>query len=324
MKIKLRQLSHALALWRCGSFRRAAADQHLSQPALSRSIHALEESLGVPLFDRDATDVTLTKYGETFLQRAETIVMEASELEREMSLMKGLGIGRFSLAMGVYSAGMSGNSAVAELMRNHPGLQIRLELRHWRDVERMVRSRQVDIGFAELAHLRDAPGICTETVGCHEVLFFCREGHPVLERVGELSPAVLDEYPFAGVPIPLRLAPLFPRNRNVDEATGDVFPPILVEDLAATCAIVARTDAIAAASALQLDPWLKRGGITVVPLRAPWATLEYGFIHLESRSLPPAAEEFMNVVRSLEPEIERGNRILTERWFQGLRPRLRA
>jgi hypothetical protein len=49
------QLSHALAVWRHGSFRRAAAEQHLSQPALSRSIQNLEESLGVLLFDRQTT-----------------------------------------------------------------------------------------------------------------------------------------------------------------------------------------------------------------------------------------------------------------------------
>lgn len=45
MQLKLRQLNHALAVWRHGSFRRAAAEQHLSQPALSRSIQNLEEGV---------------------------------------------------------------------------------------------------------------------------------------------------------------------------------------------------------------------------------------------------------------------------------------
>ena len=42
MSLKLRQLSHALAVCHHGSFRRAVAEQHLSQPALSRSIQNLE------------------------------------------------------------------------------------------------------------------------------------------------------------------------------------------------------------------------------------------------------------------------------------------
>ena len=125
MHLKLRQLSHALAVWRHGSFRRAAAEQHLSQPALSRSIQNLEESLGVLLFDRQTTEVTPTAFGEALLRRAETILIEAAELEREMKLMKGLDIGRFSVAMGVYAAEMSGNLPLAEFLSAHPGLLLR-------------------------------------------------------------------------------------------------------------------------------------------------------------------------------------------------------
>ncbi|AUB80591.1 helix-turn-helix domain-containing protein [Candidatus Thiodictyon syntrophicum] len=58
--IKLQQLAHALALSRYGTFHRAAKAQHLSQPAFSRSIRALEESLGVALFDRQGAAVTPT------------------------------------------------------------------------------------------------------------------------------------------------------------------------------------------------------------------------------------------------------------------------
>jgi len=43
MSLKLRQLSHALAVCHHGNFRRAAAEQHLSQPALSRSVQNLED-----------------------------------------------------------------------------------------------------------------------------------------------------------------------------------------------------------------------------------------------------------------------------------------
>jgi len=320
MSIKLRQLAHAIAVWRHGSFRRAADAQHLSQSALSRSIHALETSLGVSLFDRQTSEVTLTRFGEAFIRRAEAVITEAAELEREMSLIKGLGIGRFAVAMGVHSAGMSGNRAVADLLRNHPGLQIRLELRHWRDVERMVRNRQVDIGFGEIAHLQDSPEIVTEPVGRHEVVFFCRPGHPLLARAESLNPAVLDEYPSAGVPIPFRMAPLFPRNRNVDEATGDIFPPILVEDLTAACIIVAGTDAFGAATPLQLEPWLKAGTLAVIPLRAPWLRLEYGFLHLAVRSPSPAGEAFKRQVLEIEPEIALRNRMLADELFRGLDP----
>jgi DNA-binding transcriptional LysR family regulator len=319
MAIKLQQLAHALAVWRHGSFRRAAAEQHLSQPALSRSIQSLEASLGVLLFDRQTTEIAPTVFGEALLRRAETILIEAAELEREMKLMKGLDIGRLSVAMGVYSAEMSGNLALAELLRAHPGLELRSQLRHWRDVERMVRDRQVDLGFGEIGHLMDTPGLRVEPIGRHEMLFFCRAGHPLLARHA-ISVEDLDAYPFAGVPIPPRVAHLFPRNCHIDEASGDLLPPILLEDLTAARTVVCGTDAFGLASPLQIEPWLRSGELAVAPFRASWLRLDYGFIYLASRSLSPAAEAFTASVRAIELQVEERNRTLADALFQGLNP----
>jgi DNA-binding transcriptional LysR family regulator len=53
-EINSRRLTHLIALAEEGSFARAAERVHLSQPALSRSIQALEEELGMKLFERAA------------------------------------------------------------------------------------------------------------------------------------------------------------------------------------------------------------------------------------------------------------------------------
>jgi DNA-binding transcriptional LysR family regulator len=316
MKIKLRQLDHALALSRHGSFRRAATATHLSQPALSRSIHALEESLGVMLFDREAPEVALTKFGEALLQRAEFIITAARELEREMTLMKGLVVGQFSVAMGMLAAGTSGTLAVAELLRAHPMLHVNLDMRHWRDVERMVRSGQVDIGFCEVAHLQDSPDLAVEIVGRHEVVFYCRAGHPLLAQDTPISTQDLDQYPYVGSPIPPRVAALFPRNSVVDRKTGDIIPPIMVDELSAACTIVARTDAFGSAMPLQIEPALKSGSVAVVPFNASWLCTHYGFVSLRSRSLSPAAEAFKAIVKDIEIEVSEQSRILLDKLRQ--------
>lgn len=318
MRLKLRQLAHALAVWRHGSFRRAAEEQHLSQPALSRSIHNLEESLGITLFDRQASEVTLTTYGEAFLHRAEAILIEAAELEREMTLMKGLGAGRFSIAIGVFPAALSGIRAVSELLHAHPGLHIRLEVRNWRDVERMVRNRQVDIGFGELAHLQETSAMRLIPIGRHVLVFYCRAGHPLLAQ-NDVSTADLDAYPYAGTPIPYRLAHLFPRNCNVDEKTGDIFPPIFVDPVDAAAAIVGATDAIGSALPLQIEPLIRSGKLRVLPLRAPWLYVDYGFILLASRSLSPAAEAFISLVKEIEVDAARRNQALADEFLPACR-----
>ena len=80
--MNLRHLEHWLALADTGSFSRAAEQLHLTQPALSRSIAALEQELGGRLFDRIGKRNELTPLGQAVLARARHVVLEAEELRR--------------------------------------------------------------------------------------------------------------------------------------------------------------------------------------------------------------------------------------------------
>jgi phosphomannomutase len=60
------QLKHLITLAETGSFSRSAEALFLTQPALSRSIRALEDDLGLRLFDRSTRHVSLTAEGENF------------------------------------------------------------------------------------------------------------------------------------------------------------------------------------------------------------------------------------------------------------------
>ena len=80
----MRRLRHALALAEHRNFARAAAALHITQPALSRSIQALEEGMGVLLFDRSPRDVEPTAFGELVLRHARGLASyEAQQRTRE-------------------------------------------------------------------------------------------------------------------------------------------------------------------------------------------------------------------------------------------------
>ena len=66
-------LDDFLALAATGNFSRAAEERHMTQPAFSRRIRALEGWLGVVLFDRSAHPATLTEAGEWFRTTAQEI-----------------------------------------------------------------------------------------------------------------------------------------------------------------------------------------------------------------------------------------------------------
>jgi DNA-binding transcriptional LysR family regulator len=76
----LRQLRYFVAVAEAGSFRAASERLHVSQPPLARQVAELERALGVRLFDRHATGVSLTSAGRAAIVRAEAILLEAEAL----------------------------------------------------------------------------------------------------------------------------------------------------------------------------------------------------------------------------------------------------
>ena len=79
------QLRHFVSLAQTASFSKSAQAMHLTQSAFSRSVRALEDELGMPLFDRVGRRNELTPFGCEVLDRARLLVWEAEAL-RERSL----------------------------------------------------------------------------------------------------------------------------------------------------------------------------------------------------------------------------------------------
>jgi LysR family transcriptional regulator, hypochlorite-specific transcription factor HypT len=81
--MNLSWLEDFLALAAGGNFSRAAGERHMTQPAFSRRIRALEESLGVELFDRSTQPARLTPAGDWFLPQAEDLLARVARLPGE-------------------------------------------------------------------------------------------------------------------------------------------------------------------------------------------------------------------------------------------------
>ena len=98
----------------------------MSQPALSRSIAGLEAALGIQLFNRTRQGVEPTAFGERLLARGSTLLTDAAELERELSLMQGLELGALRVGAGPYPAEVSVGPALARISMRYPRLRVEL------------------------------------------------------------------------------------------------------------------------------------------------------------------------------------------------------
>lgn len=92
--MELYQLRTFAAVAEAGHLTRAAERLHISQPAVSAQVKALEDELGVALFDRTPNGMILTTPGKRLLTAAEKVLTAAQELKREARTLTGAAAGR--------------------------------------------------------------------------------------------------------------------------------------------------------------------------------------------------------------------------------------
>jgi LysR family cyn operon transcriptional activator len=124
--MNLRHLRAFAAVVDSGGVARAAARMHLSQPALSRQIHALEAELGVPLFNRIGRGVQLTSEGEDLLVRGRRLLAEADSLGEHARSLKAGEAG--CLRVGATPQVIENLLAdfLTHYRRRHPGVEVQL------------------------------------------------------------------------------------------------------------------------------------------------------------------------------------------------------
>lgn len=300
--LDLRLLHQALILARHRNFARAAEALHLTQPALSRSIASLEAALGERLFDRTRQGVEPTSFGRMLLARAQLLVDDATELERDFRLMRGLELGELRVGAGAYAAELSVGQAAGRLMGRHPQLRVDLTSADVRSLIAALLDRRLDLAVIELSMLDDQTAFATEALPEHGACFFCRAGHPLMQIAQPSLEQVL-AYPYVGTRMPQRVAAGFlqlARVGHVDPGSGDYLPPVKVDSVQVAKEVVLQSDAVGAAPLALLAAEIRTGRLQPLALRADWLHTRYGFAYLRERQLAPAALAFMAEVRTVE------------------------
>lgn len=300
----LRLLEFAVALDRHRSFARAAESMRVTQPTLSRGIAALEASLGARLFDRSTRRVQPTAVGVEFLERAGSLLRQATQLRELTQHHVGSLTGELAVGSGPYPLECSVLTAVARLTQRHPALRVRVIEGPWRDLPGALLAGQVDLVVMETMVLVGDHRLRIEPLPRHSGCLVCRVGHPLaqLERVAYED---LQAYPLIGVRITREIGPALGRSARlliVDYASGDLMPHVVTTSLHAMIGLVLLTDGVCLypVSLLRRHPQANRLTVLTTDLELP--STNYGIVTAKSRTPSPAALAFVQVLREVENE----------------------
>jgi DNA-binding transcriptional LysR family regulator len=146
--LDLRQLKCFIAVAEEMHFGRAAERLHMAPTALSRMVKTLEEEIGVPLLRRTTRAVSLTRAGLHFLEDARTILIRTEDAARNArDAAEGSGM---TLRIGAIDAASASflPTALQELRRRHPRVDIRLVEAMTAPQLQMLRTGRLDIALA--------------------------------------------------------------------------------------------------------------------------------------------------------------------------------
>lgn len=176
-----------------GSFTQAAERLHLSQPAISKRITALEDQIGQSLFDRVGRTVNLTDAGRTLLPYARKALQDIEDARRALSQLDGQVSGRLSIGTSHHIGLHRLPPVLGQFTRDYP--QVDLDI-HFMDSEiacQAVLAGKLELGIVTLP-TQPLPQLQSRLVWPDPLVVVTAPDHPLAGR-RQVSLTQLAEHP---------------------------------------------------------------------------------------------------------------------------------
>ena len=149
-RLKLRDVDVLLAVVQTGSMGKAGAVLRMSQPAVSKAIASLEQTLGVPLLERSRRGVEPTPYGLALIKRGVTVFDELRQGVQDIAFLTDPTVGdiRVGGTDGMISTLIS--PVVHQLSTQYPRMTFRVSVGDLRTLYRELEARRVDVVVSRL------------------------------------------------------------------------------------------------------------------------------------------------------------------------------
>ena len=283
-----------------GSLLKASAALGVSQPALTKSLHELEDLLQLRLFHRHPRGVHQTAAGVVFVRSARRVLAELRRLDEELEELSGPG-GTVALgALPVAAAGVL-PGALVRLKLTHPDVKVRLRQGRTEELLPLLASGELDLIVGRLYEPAVPDGFAREPLWTEPISVLARADHPMFSRAGRC------------------------RSRSCAATTSSCPPsPSVSGRRSSTCSrcsascrqsslrsssygfireMLLATDLISIMPRLMMAGDLLRGALRVVPLPIPAPDRPAGLIMPRDRALPPAGRAFVECLRTHVAEV---------------------
>ena len=289
MTAELRHIEAFLAVARCSHFTRAAAELHVSQPALTVQIRQLESALGVRLFDRNNRNVALTQVGRGLVAPFERVLLDIRSIVDGAHDAASHRRGIVTVAcLPSIAAGLLPR-AIAQLSKRHHGITVRVRDGVAARVVELVKSGEADFGISSCGRVdRD---LAEQPLFADRLVAFVREDHRLAGR-RYVTLRELSAHPLILTGKDSSVRELLDRTLERERLGVRVSQEATYMTTALGMAAAGLGIAILPDAAITSAPTTVRR----VLIRQPVLTRQIGIITKAGRSLAPAAQKLVEIL----------------------------
>ncbi len=278
------------------SFRKAAEVLHLSQPAVSQHIRALEEEAGMRLFDRSrgegrGSQISLTEAGRVLLRYAKTAAETMGEAQRALAALNEEAAGPLRLGASTTVAQYVLPRILGAFLRQYPQVKLSLVSGNTERIVEAVAEEKVELGIIEGPAMRR--DVKTERMMRDEMVLIVSPNHGWARKAGGIAAAEL-----ARVPLLLRERGSGSR-RVVERALKKAGLPLrslrVAMELDSTEAIISGVEAelgVGFVSRCAVNKVLRLGSVRIAVVDGLEIPRDFSFVRLAGAEMTGAATAF--------------------------------
>lgn len=125
----------------------AAEELHLSQPAITRQMQALEKAVGLPLLERQGRMTLLTPAGKVLLQHAQLILQAVDNCISHLEDLRLGRRGKLAIGAGLTTISFTLPALIQIYKRQLPDIELSITNGTTQDILQLILERRIDLGF---------------------------------------------------------------------------------------------------------------------------------------------------------------------------------
>jgi DNA-binding transcriptional LysR family regulator len=181
-RLKLHDMRVLMAVVEAGSMNKAAERLATSQPAISRSIAALEHTLGVQVLERNPSGIRATPYGEAIIRRGLAVFDELRQGIKDVEFLSDPTSGELAVGCSEYAASGPVLAIIDRLTRQHPGMVFDVVTAPVLSLYRDLTERRIELVMTRLVDIADRRNMTVETLFDDDIVVVAATHNPWAKR----------------------------------------------------------------------------------------------------------------------------------------------